>query len=185
MSVSSAPSATQNVTRTRLSNGLTILVVPNPVADIISARIFIRAGQSQEVAEQAGLFNLLASLLTRGTAHRSSRDIAEAVEDVGANLGADAASDYSLVSLKTVSSDFETIFRLAAEILRQPSFPDKEIELERKLTLQGIRSMQEQPFTVAYSRLRETMYAGHPYSFSSLGTAEAVTALDQAALQQA
>ncbi|MEO0541072.1 MAG: pitrilysin family protein, partial [Cyanobacteria bacterium P01_A01_bin.105] len=40
-------------------------------------------------------------------------------------------------------------------------------------------------FTVAYSRLRETMYAGHPYSFSSLGTAEAVTALDQAALQQA
>ncbi len=185
MSVSSAPSATQNVTRTKLSNGLTVLVVPNPVADIVSARIFIRTGQSRETAEQAGLFNLLASLLTRGTTHRTSLQIAEAVEDVGASLGADAASDYSLVSLKTVSSDFEEIFRLAAEILREPSFPEKEIELERNLTLQGIRSMQEQPFTVAYSQLREAMYAGHPYAFSSLGTEQTVSAIDRAALQTA
>ena len=185
MSVSSAPSVAQNITRTQLSNGLTVLVVPNPVADIISARIFIRAGQSQETDEQAGLFNLLASLLTRGTAHRSSLQIAEAVENVGASLGADAASDYSLVSLKTVSSDFAEIFRLGVEILREPSFPDKEIELERKLTLQGIRSMQEQPFSVAYSRLREAMYAGQPYAYSSLGTASTVAAFDRTALQAA
>lgn len=185
MTVSSAPSATQNIIRTQLSNGLTVLVVSNPVADIVSARIFIRAGQSRETAEQAGLFNLLTALLTRGTQHRTSLEIAEAVESVGANLGADTASDYSLVSLKTVSSDFETIFRLAAEILREPSFPENEIELERNLTLQGIRSMYEQPFTVAYSHLREVMYAGHPYAFSSLGTAETVTALDREAISQA
>lgn len=183
--VTASSSLQQRIVRTRLSNGLVVIAIENPVADIIASRIFIRAGQCHESPSQAGLFSLLASLLTRGTANRSSLEIAEAVEYVGASLGADAASDYSLVSLKTVSADFKDIFTLAAEILRQPSFPKAEIELERKLTLQGLRSMQEQPFTVAYSRLREAMYAEHPYAFSSLGTEESVAALNREALTQA
>ena len=64
-------------------------------------------------------------------------------------------------------------------MLREPSFPETEIELERKLTLQGLRSMQEQPFTVAYNRLREAMYANHPYAFSSLGTVDSVNKIDR------
>jgi zinc protease len=171
--------------RTQLPNGLVVIAIENPVADIIAARIFVRAGQCHETPEQAGLFSLLTSLLTRGTTTRSSLEIAEAVEYVGASLGADTASDYSLVSLKTVSEDFKDIFTLAAEILREPSFPPEEIELERKLTLQGLRSMQEQPFTVAYNRLREAMYPQHPYAFSSLGNEESVHSLDRAALVQA
>ncbi|NEP16198.1 MAG: insulinase family protein [Leptolyngbya sp. SIO4C1] len=161
------------------------MAIENPVADIIAARIFVRAGQLYETRQQAGLFNLLTSLMTRGTAHRSSLEVAEAVESVGASLGADATSDYSLVSLKTVTADFAEIFQLAAEILRQPSFPEDEIELERRLTLQGLRSMQEQPFTIAYNQLREAMYAEHPYAISSLGTAESVAALDRQALLSA
>lgn len=174
--------AQQRSLRVELPNGIVVIAIENSVADIISARIFVKAGQCCESRQQAGLFSLLTSLLTRGTAHRSSLEIAEAVEYVGASLGADATSDYSLVSLKTVSADFEPIFGLAAEILREPSFPNHEIELERKLTLQGLRSMQEQPFTVAYNHLREAMYGDHPYALSSLGTPDTVTALDREAL---
>jgi predicted Zn-dependent peptidase len=118
------------------------------VADIVSARLFIRAGSTFEAPHQAGLVSFLMGLLTKGTATRSSMAIAETVESVGASLGTDAASDYSLISLKTVSADFAEIFALAATVLRQPSFPLEEIDLERKLTLQQIRSMQEQPFTL-------------------------------------
>ncbi|MGB2925697.1 MAG: pitrilysin family protein, partial [Limnothrix sp.] len=76
--------------------------------------------------------------------------------------------------LKTVTKDFQTILDLAAEILRNPTFPAEEVELERKITLQNIRSQLEQPFNVAYKQLRENMYPQHPYGMSILGTDESV-----------
>ena len=183
MTASTAPKQTSITTH--LGNGLKVIAIENPAADIVSARIFLPVGQGHETPENAGIFSLLTSLLTRGTAHRSSLDIAEAVEYVGASLGADSASDYSLVSIKTVSADFENIFTLATEILREPSFPQNEIELERKLTIQGLRSMQEQPFSVAYKCFREGMYGNHPYGFSSMGTEETIMAIQRDDLLEA
>ncbi|MEO0868360.1 MAG: pitrilysin family protein, partial [Cyanobacteria bacterium J06642_11] len=183
MTVSTAPK--QNSITTHLGNGLKVIAIENPAADIVSARVFLPVGQGNESPEKAGIFSFLSSLLTRGTAHRSSLEIAEAVEYVGASLGADSASDYSLVSVKTVSADFENIFALAAEMLREPSFPENEIELERKLTIQGLRSMQEQPFSVAYKYFREGMYGTHPYGFSSMGTEETVMSIQRDDLLEA
>lgn len=169
--------------RTVLDNGLTVLVVENPVADIIAGRLFIRGGSSWETRQEAGLFSLLMSLLTRGTRHLSSQAIAEAVESVGASLGSDASADYSLVSLKTVSGDFPALLELVAELVRYPSFAEAELELEQRLTLQHIRSMQEQPFTVAFNQLRQVMYGDHPYALPGIGTAESVATFTQQRLQ--
>ncbi|MEM6253832.1 MAG: pitrilysin family protein [Cyanobacteria bacterium P01_D01_bin.156] len=177
MTVSTAPK--QNSITTHLGNGLKVIAIENPAADIVSARIFLPVGQGNETPDKAGIFSLMTALFTRGTAHRNSLEIAEAVEYVGASLGADSASDYSLISVKTVSADFENIFTLATEILREPSFPKHEIELERKLTIQGLRSMQEQPFSVAYKAFREGMYGAHPYGFSSMGTEETVMSIQR------
>ncbi|HEY9761043.1 MAG TPA: pitrilysin family protein [Trichocoleus sp.] len=171
--------------RTVLDNGLVVLVTENPVADIISARIFVRAGSAFETPDQAGLFSLLMSLLTKGTQQLSSLEIAEAVESIGASLGSDASADYSLVSLKTVSADFPAMLKLAAEVLRSPSFPEAEVQLERRLTLQQIRSMQEQPFTVAFNHLRQAMYGDHPYALPGVGTEASVAMLTRDRLEQA
>jgi zinc protease len=168
--------------RSVLANGLTVLVLENPVADIVSARLFIRAGSAFETPQNAGIASFLMGLLTKGTEGQSSMDIAETVESVGASLGTDAAADYSVISLKTVSSDFAEIFALAANLLRQPSFPEAEIDLEQRLTLQHIRSMQEQPFTVAFNQLRQAMYGDHPYALPGIGTEISIANLTQEAL---
>ncbi|MEG3437818.1 pitrilysin family protein [Pannus brasiliensis CCIBt3594] len=168
------------VHRLTLDNGITLLFVENPAADVIAGRIFLKnAGTRYENREKAGLFHLLATLLTKGTENRSSVEIAEMVESTGASLGADTGTDYFVVSLKTVSSDFLEIFRLAEEILRCPSFPETEIELEKNLTCQSIRSQQEQPFNVAFHQLRTIMYPDHPYGLSILGTEESVARIDR------
>lgn len=169
--------------RTVLNNGMVVLTWENPAADIIAARIFIRAGSRWETSQQAGLSHLLSAVLTKGTGQLSSLEIAERVESVGASLSADSTTDYFLLSLKTVSSDFEDILHLAGELLRSPTFPIQEIELERRLTIQAIRSQQEQPFTVAFDQLRQLMYQNHPYSLSGLGTEASVAELTQADLQ--
>lgn len=171
------------VQRTVLENGLTVLVVENPAADIIAARIFTRAGGLWEQPHQAGLSHLVSAVLTKGTEQLSSLEIAERVESVGAGLSADAATDYFLLSLKTVSADFPEILGLAGQLLRSPTFPEAEVELERRLTLQSIRSQQEQPFAIAMEQLRQAMYQDHPYALSALGTEETVAQLTRADLQ--
>lgn len=163
--------------RNVLSNGLTVVVIENPVADIVSARLLIKAGTGREARSQAGLFSLLSSLLTKGTRHLSSMAIAEQVESVGASVGTDASADYSLVSLKTVTADFSNILALAAEMVRYPSIPVAEFDLEQRLTRQSICSMKEQPFTLAFNALRAAMYGEHPYGLPGIGTEESVAKL--------
>ena len=167
-----------------LANGIVLLVAENPVADIIAARIFIRAGSLRETPEQAGLSHLVAAVLTKGTEQLSAREIAERVESVGASLGTDVAPDYFLLNLKTVSADFADILRLAGELLRSPTFPEQEVEMERRLMLQAIRSQQEQPFALALEQLRQGMYGTHPYAQSGPGTIAAMTQLERNDLQQ-
>ena len=173
----------QTIHRTVLDNGIVVIVAENPVADIIATRIFVRAGSCWEIREQAGLAHLLSAVLTKGTQELSSLEIAERVESVGASLSADAAMDYFLLSLKTVSSDFAEILELAAQLLRSPTFPEAEVELERSLALQNIRSQQEQPFTIAFDQLRQAMYQNHPYASSGLGWESTVSTLERADLQ--
>ena len=156
-----------------------VLTAENDAADIVSARLFFRAGSRYEASEQAGISHLFTTVLTKGTQRLSSMEIAERVESVGASLGTDSTSDYCLLSLKTVSGDFAEILELAAELLRSPSFPESEVELERKLALQGIRSMQEQPFAIAQKQLRQAMYGNHPYALPGLGTEETMAQLSQ------
>jgi len=161
--------------RKTLSNGIVAIAVNNPSTEIVAARFFFRGGSRYDPTPGTG--NLMSSTIAKGTTTRTSMEIAERVESVGASLGTDATSDYFLASLKTIASDFDNILDLMREILREPSFPTAEVELEKRLTLQSIRSQREQPFSVAFSELRSAMYGQHPYAVSTLGTEESVATL--------
>jgi len=174
----------QIIHRTVLNNGIVVIAVENSAADIISSRIFIRAGSQWESREKAGLSHLVSAVITKGTQQLSSLEIAEQIESVGANLNADAATDYFLLSLKTVSRDWPEMLQLAGQILRSPSFPEAEVELERHLTLQDIRSQKEQPFSIGFEQLRQAMYQDHPYALSVLGTEATLSELSRADLEQ-
>lgn len=174
----------KTIHRSVLPNGIVVLVVENSAADIIASRIFIKAGSQCEPREKAGLSHLLSSTITKGTQQFSSLEIAEKIESVGANLSADAATDYFLLSLKTVSSDWSEMLNLAGQILREPSFPSEEVELEKHLTIQDIRSQKEQPFSIAFEQLRRAMYQNHPYALSVLGTETTVSELNRTDLEQ-
>jgi zinc protease len=167
-----------------LANGIVVLVVENPTADIVATRCFFRGGTSLESQHNAGISHLVASLITKGTVNFSSQEIAEQVESIGASLGSEAAADYFSLSFKTIGADFTEILHLAAEILRSPTFPESELELERRLTLQAIASQQERPFSLAYEQLQQLVYGEHPYGFPSLGTAATVNSLSHLDLVQ-
>lgn len=172
------------VHRTVLENGIVVLAIENSAADIIATRLFIRAGSQWEPRQKAGLSHLLSATITKGTEQLLAIEIAEQIESVGANLSADTATDYFLLSLKTVCADWPEMLDLAGQMLRSPSFPETEVELEQYLTIQDIRSQKEQPFTIAFDQLRQAMYQDHPYACSVLGTEATVAELGRADLEQ-
>jgi predicted Zn-dependent peptidase len=67
--------------------------------------------------------------------------------------------------------------------LRSPTFPEAEVELERRIAIQAIRSQLEQPFAIAFEQLRDSMYQDHPYAFSTLGTEETISQVSRADIQ--
>ncbi|TAF10074.1 MAG: insulinase family protein [Nostocales cyanobacterium] len=173
-----------SIQRTVLANGIVLLVAENPAADIIAGRIFIRAGSCYENREQAGLAHLLSAVMTKGCDGLSSLEIAEKVESVGASLSIDAGTDYFLLSLKTVTADFVEILALSGLLLRSPTFPKNQIELEKRLALQDIRSQKEQPFNLAFEQMRQAMYQEHPYSMSVLGTETTISSITRTDLAE-
>jgi zinc protease len=173
-----------HIHRTVLDNGIVLLLTENPTADIIAARIFIRAGSCYENREHAGLAHLLSAVLTKGCEGLSSLQIAERVESIGAHLSTDTAADYFQVCLKTVTADFADILALAGKILRSPTFPEVEVELERRIALQDIRSQKEHPFSIAFDQLRQVMYQDHPYAMSALGNESTMGSITRTDLVQ-
>jgi predicted Zn-dependent peptidase len=171
-----------SIYRTVLPNAIVVLVVENQAADIIAGRIFVRAGSCYEHREKAGLAHLLSSVMTKGCDGLSSLEIAEKVESVGASLSTHAGTDYFLLSLKTVSADFADILTLSGLLLRSPTFPETQVELEKRLALQDIRSQKEQPFNLAFEQMRQAMYQKHPYSMSVLGTETTINSITRADL---
>ena len=177
--------AIPNLHRLVLENGITLIIVENQAADIISGRFFLKnAGTIVEQPQQMGVSHLVSAVIIKGTKNLSALDIAEKIESIGAGLGADTSTDYFSLSLKTVSADFPPMLQLLGEIMRSPTFPESEVELERKLTLQGIRSQKEQPFNVAFNQLRQQMYPDHPYGVSVLGTEASVNNITRKDLEQ-
>ena len=167
-----------------LSNGIKLLLQENHTVAIVAARIFLKnSGSRWENREKSGLFYLLSRVITKGTKRYRAEEIAEKIESIGAGLSADVTNDYFSLSLKSVTTDFAEIVELASEILRNPTFPTDEIDLEKKLTIQSIRSQREQPFNLAFAQLRENMYAAHPYAMSVLGKEETVATLTSYDLQ--
>jgi len=160
-----------------LTNGITLLVGQNAAVEILAAHCFFRGGSRVEQPQQAGLSQLLAAVLTKGTRQRDSQAIAAWVESLGASLSVDSAADHFEVALRCVAEDFPELLQLLAEILRDPSFPEAEVARERDLMLQAIRARQERPFSLAFDQVRRALYGDHPYALPELGGVETVESL--------
>ncbi|MEN9238216.1 MAG: pitrilysin family protein, partial [Thermostichus sp. DG_1_6_bins_120] len=163
--------------RVVLANGATLLLGQNPTVEILAAYCFFRGGRRMERPEQAGLSNLMAAVLAKGTQQRDAQAIAAWVESLGASLSVDSAADYFEVGLRCVAADFPALLGLLSEILQDPSFPEAEVERERALMLQSIRAQQERPFHLAFEQVRQALYGKHPYALPGLGWPETVASL--------
>ncbi|MGB8354039.1 MAG: pitrilysin family protein [Chthoniobacteraceae bacterium] len=110
-----------------LANGLHVIIVERPALPLISVKLLVRNGAEIDPPGKAGLANLTASLLTKGTETRSAPQIAEAMEQLGASLESGAEWDDSYLRLTVLSSQEEAALAILSDLLRHPTFKDEEL----------------------------------------------------------
>lgn len=168
--------------KTRLPNGLTVIVRENPAVPAIAVSLLIKVGAGWETEEQAGITNLLQQVMIKGTTSRSALDIARASEDIGGSVSGSADADFSEIRGSALARRWWDLLALIADIALRPSLPDGEIEGERRIVLRAIRNRQDQPFPLAWDTMMGRLYGGHPYARPALGRADSVARLDREAL---
>jgi zinc protease len=164
-------------TRFTLPNGVVVLVAERRGVPIVSVRAAVDAGAALDPADRAGLANLTALLLTRGTASRSALEIDRAIEFVGGSLEGAGGRDDSALVLAVLRKDLDLGLDLVADALRNPAFPEAEFERERADVLAALRRSEEDPVTVAARALRRLAFPGHPYGWPVTGTEASVRAI--------
>ena len=169
---------TPTIEKATLDNGMQIWIVPRdgmPRTDFVLA--FKHAGLASDDAELPAFANLLAGLLTEGTAERDSRAIAEAAQGMGGGIGAGAEMDGIILYANAVTSKTDQMMSLLAEVARQPAFPEDEVKLAKDNAQQSLKAAEAQPGFRAERAMAAAMYGDHPYArtmFTAAGI-EAVT----------
>jgi zinc protease len=155
-----------------LPNGMRVIVASSRALPLISADFRIASGDSSDPAGHAGVSQLTADLLNKGTATRSATEIAREIESLGASLGATSNADSSAVSLQTRSDRVDEAFTVFADVIRNPVFAAEELDRARQQTLDGLSVSLRQPGSIASMAMARAIYGAGPY-----GAVESPTSL--------
>ena len=166
----------------RLSNGFRVVTEHMPGLASAAIGIWVTAGGRHERAEQNGIAHFLEHMAFKGTARRSALEIAEAVEDVGGYINAYTSREMTAYYARVLAEDVPLALDVIADILLEPAFDPREIEIERGVILQEIGQALDTPDDIVFDWLQEAAYPRQPFGRSILGPAERVKGFTRADL---
>ena len=167
----------------RLSNGFRVVTEHMPGLQSASVGIWVSAGGRHEAIEQNGIAHFLEHMAFKGTAQRSALDIAEQIEDVGGYINAYTSREVTAFYARVLKDDVALAAELIADIVLNPTFDPREIEIERGVILQEIGQALDTPDDIIFDWLQEAAYPAQPMGRTILGPSERVSAFDRADLQ--
>ena len=165
-----------------LSNGFRVVTEPMPGLQSAAIGIWVLAGARNERVEQNGIAHFLEHMAFKGTARRSALQIAEEIEDVGGYINAYTSREVTAYYARVLGADVPLALDVIADIVLNPSFDAREIEIERGVILQEIGQALDTPDDVIFDWLQEKAYPDQPMGRTILGPAERVRGFDRAAL---
>lgn len=112
-----------DIQRTRMANGLTVLLARRPGNRMISMQLLMPSGSNVDPSDRAGLAAVTMASLTQGTATRSAEQFSDDVRSIGATIQARADADYCTVSVSAPLTAWSAAAHLAASAMIAPAFP--------------------------------------------------------------
>ncbi|WP_299784870.1 pitrilysin family protein [uncultured Marivita sp.] len=162
-----------------LPNGFRIVTEHMPGLESAAIGIWVTAGGRHERPEQNGIAHFLEHMAFKGTETRSALQIAEAIEDVGGYINAYTSREVTAYYARVLRNDVSLALDVVADILRNPVFDPKEIEVERHVILQEIGQAADTPDDIIFDWLQERAYPDQPIGRTILGESDRVSAFSK------
>ena len=164
--------------RSRLDNGMELIVARRTAVPVVNFSLRLDAGYASDQFSEPGTANLTMSMLDEGTRNRSALQISDELARLGAQVGAGAGLDTSVVFLSSLQENLDNSLDIYSDVVLNPSFPQHELDRLKKTTLAQIAQEKTQPVGIALRVLPALMYGDeHAYSMplTGSGTEEAVS----------
>jgi zinc protease len=163
-----------------LANGLRVFVVSDHAQPSIAARLVIlTAGSARDPAGMPGVAQMTAEMLAQGTAKRSAREIAEAIDFIGGSLDAAAGKDTTLVTLDVVKKDMDSGLDLMSDVVLHPAFRRDELDRQRRQLLSNLTVQYSDPEYLASVVFSRIVFGNSPYGWPQEGIPETVKKLSR------
>jgi zinc protease len=170
--------------REELPFGGVLLIKEERAVPLVALRAAWQGGLRAEDAGNAGINMLLARLVSKGTRTRGPEQLVREMETMGGSIGGNAGRNSFGLRAEFLSRHLSQGFDVFAEAVTEPAFHPEEVQRERTLQIDELRSRDDNPAGVAFLLFAETLYRKHPYRFDTLGTEPSVSRLEPNLLAQ-
>lgn len=150
--------------QTTLDNGLRVVIFQDDRLPLVSFRLAFHSGDINDPKDFTGLTSAMTSMLTEGTSEYSSLQLAEKIERLGASVSASSSDDFTTIGASSLSLYATEILHLMADVVLRPSFPENELDLYRRNTIEHLKFQRSQPNFLAGEQAARLIYGDHPYS---------------------
>lgn len=136
----------------------------------------IACGTRYEQGFHSGIAHFTEHTLFKGTEHKSSSVINGYLDRLGGELNAYTTKEEIVLHATILKEDLSKASSLLMEIATKATFPDNEVNTERGVVIDEIKSYKDSPSEDVYDRFEEKLFRGHSLSMPILGTPQSVRA---------
>ena len=169
-----------SVNRHVLPSGLTILIETLPYVRSVAFGYYLRSGSAVESEEHSGASHFLEHLVFKGTATRTTSDIAQVIDILGGDVDAFTGKEYTSFYAHVLDEQLDTALELLTEIVVAPRFTNKDVEMERSVILEEIKMVEDTPDDLVHEMFVTAFWPDHPLGRPILGTEQTVNRLARA-----
>ena len=165
------------IQKRQLSNGLRVWMVEYHDLPVVQMSLLVLSGTGDDPPGRYGIASLTSAMLTEGAGPRSSRELADAIDSLGANLVASSSVDSSSLQMHVPVARLAEALPLMADAAQRPTFPEKELERLREQRLIALLQARDSPGAIASLAFSRIIYgSAHRYGTALIGTADTIEA---------
>ena len=151
------------LTRAQLSNGMKVVLLPKKTrGGTVTASFIARFGDEKSLFGKVAVAGLTGGTLMRGSKTKSRQQIQDEMDRLKAQISVTGGVNNATIQIQTTEANLAGALKLAAEVLREPAFPDTEFEQVRKQTVAEIEERRSDPQALAGQALSRTVNSIYP-----------------------
>lgn len=158
--------------KTTLQNGIRVLTQETNSIKSFTLGIWVNVGSRDEESKLNGLSHFIEHCVFKGTKNRTAKEIASSIEGLGAYLNAYTSKEHTCFYVRGLSDNFVQSFEILADLVKNPIFPDEEIEKEKSVILEEYYSINDDPDDIIFDLIEAELFSGHGLANPIIGNEE-------------